>query len=263
MDYKNLLAEKRDDYILLTLNRPDKLNALNEEVLNELKSFFSQLGQQADFEIKGVVFTGAGEKSFIAGADIAAMSEMDTKAAEEFATLGQEVTLLMENLKVPVIAAVNGFALGGGCEMAMGCDFIFATENALFGQPEVKLGLLPGFGGTQRLSRIVGRNRAKELIYTGRNFNVNEAKDIGLVLNIYENKEALLEASFATLKAISKNSPLAVSACKRVMNEGNDLTVEEGLRCEVKFFSKIFSSEDKKEGTTAFVEKRKPVFKGK
>jgi len=262
-DYKNLLIERRDDFLLLTLNRPDKLNALNAEVLNELKSFLAELHSQSGFEIKGLVFTGAGDKAFIAGADIAQMSDMEPKDFEEFAKLGQTVTVLMENLKIPVIAAVNGFALGGGCEMAMGADFIYATKGALFGQPEVKLGLLPGFGGTQRLSKLVGRNRAKELIFSGRNFDVNQAKEYGLVLEIFESKEELLNASFETLKKISRNSPLAVSASKQVMNEGNDLTIEKGLECEVRFFVEISSSEDKKEGTAAFVEKRKPVFKGK
>jgi len=187
---------------------------------------------------------------------------MNPKEAGEFGLLGQEVTLLFETLSIPVIAAVNGFAFGGGCEMAMSCDFIYATENAIFGQPEVKLGLIPGFGGTQRLARLVGRNRAKEIIYTGRNVSAGEALEMGLVIKLFPNKEALIEGAVKTFGQIKKVSLNAVKLSKRVMNEGNDLTVPEGLKCELEQFSNIFSSNDMKEGTKAFIEKRAPNFEG-
>ena len=169
----------------------------------------------------------------------------------------------MDVYRDKVIAAVNGFALGGGCEMAMSCDFIYATDNAVFGQPEVKLGLIPGFGGTQRLAKLVGRNNAKELIYSGRNVKADEALRMGLIVRTFPSKEAMMTEALKTLKTISSNSPFAVSIAKKVMNEGIDLTIAEGLQLEKRQFSGIFSSEDMREGTRAFVEKRAPSFKGK
>ncbi|EQC45412.1 enoyl-CoA hydratase/isomerase family protein [Bacteriovorax sp. Seq25_V] len=246
---------------VLTINREAKFNALNSQVLMELKELLSDLSDNRE-KLQGMIVTGAGEKAFIAGADIAEMSSMETDEAFDFAELGQEVTLLFEALPYPVIACVNGFALGGGCEMAMACDFIYATENAVFGQPEVKLGLIPGFGGTQRLAKIIGRNKAKELIYTGRNVKAAEAKEIGLVVKTFATKDELIAAATATLEEISKNSPLAVGLSKFVMNEGNDLDVPAGLAIEAKHFGDIFSSYDMKEGTKAFVEKRVAEFKG-
>jgi len=210
-----------------------------------------------------LIVTGAGEKSFIAGADIAEMQDMSVDEGRSFGALGQEVTLLFESLPMPAIACVNGFALGGGCEMALACDFIYATESAVFGQPEVKLGLIPGFGGTQRLSKVVGRNRAKEIIYTGRNVLADEAAQIGLTIKTFSTKEELIAAAEKTLGLVQRVSPNAVRISKKVMNSGNDLTNEEGLKQELDQFSAIFSSEDMKEGTKAFVEKRKPEFTGK
>lgn len=260
-DYKFITFEQEADIGFLTLNRPDKLNALNPDVLTELKTFLTGV-LESGFSMKGLIFTGSGEKAFIAGADIAAMSDMGPEAGFEFGQLGQAVTLLFEQLQVPVIACVNGFALGGGCEMAMACDFIYATQSAIFGQPEVNLGLIPGFGGTQRLAKYIGRNRAKEFIYSGRNLPVADALEYGLVNRVFDNKEEMLEGAKETLKQIAKRSPYAVSIAKKVMNKANDFTVAEGLKAELDEFSNIFSSHDQKEGCTAFVEKRKPEFKG-
>lgn len=261
-NFETITFERNGDFAVLTINREKSLNALNSQVHMELKDLLTVLKANED-GIKGMILTGAGEKAFIAGADIVEMTDMSSDEAYDFAVLGQENTLLMEELPFPVIACVNGFALGGGCEMAMSCDFIYATETAVFGQPEVKLGLIPGFGGTQRLAKLIGRNKAKEILYTGRNIKVDEASEMGLVVKTFANKEEMLNGAFETLTQIAKNSPLAVALSKHVMNSGNDLTVSEGLEVEAKFFGEIFSSHDMKEGTKAFVEKRKPEFQGK
>jgi enoyl-CoA hydratase len=261
--WNTIKFELKDGFGLLTINRPTKLNALNTELLGELKELLTEIKKDEHFSIKGLLVTGEGEKAFIAGADIAEMSDMTPSDAYSLGQLGQQVSLLFETVQVPVIACVNGFALGGGLEMAMGCDFIYATENAIFGQPEVKLGLIPGFGGTQRLAKIVGRNFAKEMIYTGRNMNLQEAKQIGLVVKSFVKKEEMIAEGYKTLKQITENSSFAVAISKKVMNEGIDLTIVEGLQLEKRQFSAIFSSEDMREGTKAFLEKRKPHFKGK
>jgi enoyl-CoA hydratase len=261
-NFETITFEIKDNFGFLTINREKSLNALNSQVHMELKDCLSVL-KENDKGLRGMILTGAGEKAFIAGADIVEMSDMTSDEAYDFATLGQENTLLMEELPFPVIACVNGFALGGGCEMAMSCDFIYATESAVFGQPEVKLGLIPGFGGTQRLSKLIGRARAKEIMYTGRNIKIDEAKETGLVVKVFATKSEMIEGAMETLKKISYNSPLAVGLAKHVMNAGNDLTNAEGLEIEARQFGEIFSSADMKEGTTAFVEKRKPVFTGK
>ncbi len=255
--------EKINEFGILMLNRPTKMNALNSEMLTELKEFLTDLSQDTSFDLKGLILTGEGEKAFIAGADISEMSEMNPSDAYVLGQLGQQVSQLFENLRIPVIACVNGFALGGGCEMAMSCDFIYATNNAVFGQPEVKLGLIPGFGGTQRLAKIVGRAQAREMIYTGRNVDIIEAKEMGLVLRSFDTKYEMINEAMKTLKAISKNSPFAVSITKKVMNEGIDLTIAEGLQLEKRQFAAIFSSEDMREGTKAFIEKRVAKFQGK
>ncbi len=261
-NYANLLYEEDNGIGILTLNRESKLNALNGEVLSELKKFLENfMTEKAG--VRGLIFTGAGEKAFIAGADIASMSGMDEKQGTEFASLGQQVTILFEALSVPVIACVNGYALGGGCEMALACDFIYATDNAVFGLPEVSLGLIPGFGGTQRLENIVGRNIAREAIYTGRNIKSDEALRIGLINRVFSSKDELLNAAKNTISEMMKKSPNAIRIAKKVMNRGNDLPVNDGLEIEREKFGAIFSSYDMKEGTKAFVEKRKPVFKGK
>jgi len=262
-NYNTLKFEMQEKFGVLTINRPTKLNALNVELLTELKELLTDLKNDEKFEILGLIVTGDGDKAFIAGADIAEMSDMNASDAYTFGHLGQQVTMLFETLQVPVIACVNGFALGGGCEMAMSCDFIYATENAVFGQPEVKLGLIPGFGGTQRLAKLVGRNSAKEMIYSGRNVKAEEALRMGLVVRTFPTKEGMIAEAMKTLKAVAANSPYAVSIAKKVMNEGVDLTVTEGLQLEKRQFAALFTSEDMREGTKAFNEKRAPIFKGK
>jgi enoyl-CoA hydratase len=261
--YETLRFELKDHIGYLTINREKKLNALNQEVLRELKRMLNHLLEDKGTHLRGLIVSGAGDKAFIAGADIKEMQAMDVAQAKALGQLGQDVTLLFEKIPVPVIACVHGFALGGGCEMAMSCDFILATDSAVFGQPEVKLGLIPGFGGTQRLARLIGRNRAKEIIFTGRNIKAAEAKDLGLVLELYASKEEMIAAAEKILGRVMQVSPHGVKLVKSVMNLGNDLTVPEGLSIELEQFSKIFSSEDMREGTTAFVEKRAPVFTGK
>ncbi|AUN99326.1 enoyl-CoA hydratase [Bacteriovorax stolpii] len=261
--YTTLKFELQEKFGVITINRPTKLNALNTEVLSELKELLTDLKSDDKFEMLGLILTGEGEKAFIAGADIAEMADMTPSDAYTLGQLGQQVTVLFETIQVPVIACVNGFALGGGCEMAMSCDFIYATENAVFGQPEVKLGLIPGFGGTQRLAKLVGRNNAKELIFSGRNVKADEALRMGLVVRTFATKDAMMAEAMKTLKSIAANSPFAVGIAKKVMNEGIDLTIAEGLQLEKRQFSGIFSSEDMHEGTKAFVEKRAPNFKGK
>ena len=258
--FENLLVEVEDRIAVITINREQKLNALNESVLKDLKSCFAEIENNND--IFGVIITGAGEKAYIAGADISAMSGMDTEGGRKFAEFGQGVTVDIETCSKPVIAAVNGYALGGGLEFALCADFIYATENAIFGLPEVSLGLIPGFGGTQRLSKIIGRNKAKELIYTGKNLTAAEAYRNGLVLSIFENKNELLAGAKKCLAKMMKNSPFAISQAKKVINRGVDEVVETGLKIESETFGAIFSSYDMKEGTKAFAEKRKPEFKG-
>ena len=208
----------------------------------------------------GVILTGSGEKSFIAGADITGMSKMTPEETEAFAKLGQDVTIAMEDLALPMIACVHGFALGGGCEMAMSCDFIYASKQAVFGQPEVKWGVLPAFGGTQRLPKYIGRNRAKELIYSGTFIDVDKAYEWGLVNKITDDKASCLQAAVDCLKVIGRNGPLAVASAKEVMNAGNDMSNKDGLKQEGEVFGIIARSHDKAEGTKAFVEKRHPVF---
>ncbi|MBK22502.1 MAG: enoyl-CoA hydratase [Halobacteriovorax sp.] len=263
-NYETILFDINNGVGTITVNREKKLNALNSQVLKEIKDLLETIHEQdKTFSLKGLILTGAGDKAFIAGADISEMNGMTTDEAQAFGKLGQDVSLLFEKLHIPVIAAVNGFALGGGCEMAMSCDFIYATESAVFGQPEVKLGLIPGYGGTQRLARLIGRNRAKEIIYSGRNVKAEEALTLGLAVKLFPNKEAMMEGVEDTFSKILRNSPLAVGASKKVMNLGNDLTVEQGLGCELQQFAEIFSSNDMKEGTAAFMEKRAPEFTGK
>ncbi len=261
LDFETLSLEKSKNFVTLEINRPEKLNALNLQVLKELEACLTSLQKEAS--LRGLILTGAGDRAFVAGADIKEMAAMDSERAHAFGVLGQKVTLMLENLSIPVIACVNGHALGGGCEMAMSGDFIYATENAVFGQPEVKLGLIPGFGGTQRLARLVGRQRAREIIYSGRMVSAQEALQMGLVLKLFPTKEALVEAAFQSLETISKASPLAVATAKKVINRGCDLTVEQGLELEAAQFSAIFNSQDMREGTRAFVEKRPPQFSGK
>lgn len=246
----------------LTINRPDKLNALNEQVLTEMREALKLIHQNNNEQLQGLFLMGAGDKAFIAGADIAQMSKMTAQEGEKLGKLGQEVTVLFEKLRLPVVALVQGFALGGGMEMAMACDFILATKNAIFGQPETKLGLIPGFGGTQRLAKIVGKARAKELIFSGRNISADEAKALGIVLELYDSKTDLEQAGLDLLKSFQVASPLAVSASKKAINEGSDLPVTSGLVTELQCFYSAFNSQDREIGTKAFLSKEKPNFVG-
>lgn len=259
--FETLNLEFKENILFLSINRPDKLNALNRQVLSELKDLFEN-DLNKEKTCKGVILFGQGEKAFIAGADIQSMSSMEPHDAREFARLGQEVTLLMENLELPIIAAVDGFALGGGCEMSMSCDFIYATEKSLFGQPEVNLGLIPGFGGTQRLARYIGRSRAKELIYTGKNFSASDGAEWGLVARVFKTRQEMMDEAFKTLSVIGQKSSLIIGRCKKVINNGESLSLDEALEIERQGFMSIFDTYDTKEGMKAFLEKRKPSFKG-
>jgi enoyl-CoA hydratase len=257
-NFETLLLEVNDGIGTLTINRPTKLNALNIQVHRELKACLTELQTSS---LKGLILTGEGEKAFIAGADIAEMKPMSPGEAKAFSELGQQVTLLLESLPFPVIAAVNGFALGGGFEMALACDFIFASSNAVFGLPEVKLGLIPGFGGTQRLFRVVGERRAKEIMFSGRNVKVEEAKAVGIVLEIFENKAQLLEEAKKWFSLAKANSSEAIASAKRTLQGGTQRTLKDGLKLEAEAFGNIFQTEDMIEGTAAFIEKRKANFK--
>ena len=262
MTYQTLLVEQHNGIVTLTINRPDKLNALSEVVLGELKDLLTGLAAKSFPEIRGMVVTGAGDKAFIAGADISRMAEMSPAEGATFSQLGQSVPLLLEALPFPVIACVNGYALGGGCELAMGCDYIFATETAVFGQPEVSLGLIPGFGGCVRLLRFVGPGRAKELIYTGRNVKADEALRIGLVNRVFATKQDMLAGAAESLALVTAKSPVAVSVCKQILNELEGKSTRDQLRVENDGFYRVFDSADKREGTAAFLAKRKAAFPG-
>ena len=260
MNYMNLSAEVKEDIVVLTINRPDKLNALNGETLAELKSFFLQVKDDPDVSV--VIVTGAGEKAFIAGADIVELSKQDGLSGKEFSARGQEVFNLIENLGKPVIAAINGFALGGGCELALACHIRIASEHAKIGQPEVNLGIIPGYGGTQRLAKLVGKGKANELILTGDMIDAEEAKQMGLVNQVYQHDEFLAKA-WEMAEKISKKGSIAVKLAIEAINRSNELSMNEGQAIEATLFGLCCSSEDFKEGTTAFLEKRKPNFKNK
>jgi len=259
MTYTTLLFDLRDAVATVTVNRPDKLNALNAAVIAELGDVAGRL--QKDPAIRGVILTGAGSKAFVAGADIgeiAAQGPVDGKAR---ALEGQRVFRSLERCGKPVIAAVNGFALGGGCELAMACHLRVASEQARFGQPEVKLGIGPGYGGTVRLPRLVGRGRALELLLTGQMIDAQEAWRIGLVNRVVP-ADRLLGESEQILRSILENGPLAVRACLEAVDTGLDVGVDEALLLEANLFGLLSGTADMREGTTAFIEKRKPAFKG-
>ena len=238
---------------IITINRPKALNALNSTVLEEL----DQTLNAVDLEnIRCLILTGAGEKSFVAGADIGEMSTLTKAEGEAFGKKGNDVFRKLETFPIPVIAAVNGFALGGGCEISMSCDIRICSENAVFGQPEVGLGITPGFGGTQRLARLVGSGKAKEMIYGARNIKADEAYRIGLVNNVYPIEE-LMPAAKKLASTIARNAPIAVRNCKRAINEGLQVDMDQAIVIEEKLFGDCFESCDQREGMTAFLEKRK------
>ena len=258
--FDNILYEKNGPIAKVTLNRPKVLNALNQTVFLELKAAFENA--RDDSEVRGVILTGSGDKAFAAGADIAEMSNYTAFEAEQATRRAQEVTELIENLGKPVVAAVNGFALGGGCELASACTIRIASETAKFGQPEVKIGIMPGAGGTQRLPRLVGKGRALQLILSGEIINVQEAYRIGLV-NEVVSAANLISRAEAILNQINLNAPLGVKFSIEAVNKGLDASVSEGLLIEASLFGICAGSEDKKEGTTAFLEKRVPQFHGR
>lgn len=237
----------------ITINRPKALNALNSQVLDELNEVIDAVDLDT---VRCLILTGAGEKSFVAGADIAEMSSLTKAEGEAFGKKGNDVFRKLETFPIPVIAAINGFALGGGCEISMSCDIRICSENAVFGQPEVGLGITPGFGGTQRLARTVGVGMAKEMIYGGRNIKADEAYRIGLVNHVYPLEE-LMPAAKKLAATIAKNAPIAVRASKKAINDGLDAAMDDAIVIEEKLFGSCFESYDQKEGMTAFLEKRK------
>jgi len=260
MNYKNILFEIKNKIAFVTINRPDKLNALNNDTLNELKTCFENIRLNDDVNV--VILTGAGEKAFVAGADISELNKLDGTTGKTFAEFGQGVFNQIENLNKPVIAAVNGFALGGGCELAMACHIRLASEKAKFGQPEVNLGIIPGYGGTQRLSRLINTGRAAELILTGDIIDANEAFRIGLVNKVYKLEE-LLDKATELAEKISSKGQIAVELSLKAIVSTNNLSETDGLKYEAELFGNCCSTEDFKEGTSAFLEKRKPEFKKK
>jgi enoyl-CoA hydratase len=256
----NVLYEKKGSIAHVTVNRPKVLNALNTPTWTDIRAAFEVA--KADPSVLGVILTGAGEKAFIAGADISELAHVDAYEAEESSRFGQSVLDLIENLGKPVIAAINGFALGGGCETAMACTIRIAAEHARFGQPEVKLGLLPGGGGTQRLPRLVGKGRALQLILTGETISAQEAYRIGLVNEVVPAAN-LIERAEAILKQIAANAPIAVKFSLEAANKGLETSQAEGFALEASYFGICAATEDKKEGTSAFLEKRAPQFHGR
>jgi enoyl-CoA hydratase len=260
MAFVNLLLEKDNGLGILYVNRPKALNALNQETLLEMKDALTSISH--DPEIDVLIITGSGDKAFVAGADIAFMQNLSAVEARKFGALGQTVFRMIETMEKPVIAAVNGFALGGGCELAMCCDFRIASTKAKFGQPEVGLGITPGFGGTQRLPRLIGAGMARQLLYTADIIDANEALRIGLVNNILPPEE-LMDNVKAIARKIMKKGKLAVRFCKAATNEGLQTDIDRAITIEADLFGLCFSTEDQKEGMTAFVEKRAANFTGK
>ena len=248
-----VLFEKQGDIGIITINRPEALNALSTAVLDD---FYEVIGKIDTDEVRAVIITGSGSRSFVAGADIGEMSAMTVAEALAYGKKGNDLFLQIENLPVPVIAAVNGFCLGGGNELAMSCDIRICSENAVFGQPEVGLGITPGYGGTQRLARIIPAGLAKELLFTGSNIKADRALAIGLVNAVYPQDE-LMEQAMKLAGKIAKNAPVAVRACKEAVNKGLQTDIEHAVQIEEGLFSSCFATEDQKEGMKAFLEKRK------
>ncbi len=260
MEFKNLLIETADGVALLTINSPRTMNALNSEVLGELECALYELN--LDGAAKAVILTGAGEKAFVAGADIKEMAAMTAHEGHRFGLMGQRVMMLIEKMTKPVIAAVNGYALGGGLELALACDFIYASHKAKLGFPEVTLGIMPGFGGTQNLARLIGPNRANELIFTGRMIDAEKALAWGIVNEVFAPEELIAKAR-ETAVAIAGVGTLGVAYAKDAIANGLNMTKEDGFRYEASLFGVLFATEDQKEGMEAFVDKRKAAFRGK
>ena len=259
MSYANILVEKKESIGVIKINRPNNLNALNKDTILELTKAVEEL--EKDKSIKVVILTGEG-KAFIAGADIRQMKDMNPSEAKKFAEMGHKLLMNIENSRLPFIAAVNGYALGGGCEVMMACDICIASSSAKIGQPEINLGIHPGFGGTQRLPRLVGRMKAKELLLTGDNIDANEAHRIGLV-NMVVPDDKIMEETEKIASKIAGKSTVQTAFIKTLVNKGMEVDLNKACALEISYFSKSFQTEDQKEGMTAFLEKRKPNFKGK
>ena len=257
--YKTLLTILENGILTIVINRPDKLNALHKEVFFELNKILEEIENNP--AIKSAIITGAGSKAFVAGADISEFGGLNKEDAMALAKRGQDTFARIENSSKPIVAAVNGFALGGGCELAMSCNFRVAAENAKFGQPEVNLGLIPGYGGTQRLVQLIGKGKAMELLLSAHMIDANEAKQLGLV-NYVTTAETLLEHTKKILDIINSKAPLAVAGCIKAANAVYNET-QDGYAVEIEEFGNSFATEDMKEGTSAFLEKRKAVFSGK
>ncbi len=260
MTYENILYEKKAQLAYITINRPKVLNALNMATMEELRAAFAEV--KNDAEVRVVLLTGSGEKAFVAGADINELARHNPVEAKEYTHRGQSVLDLIENLGKPVLACINGFALGGGCEIALACTMRLASDNAKLGQPEVKLGIIPGYGGSQRLPRLVGKGFANQMLLTGEMITAQEAHRIGLVNEVVPLAELLPRAE-AIAQQIIANGPLAVQYTLEAVNQGMEMPLSEALFLEATLFGVACATEDKKEGTTAFLEKRPPQFKGK
>ncbi len=258
MEYNFLKVERNEGITVMKISAPKSLNALNSTILKEIDDFIGSL----DATTRVLIITGDGEKSFVAGADISEMAHLDEPQGFEFGRLGAQVFRRIETLPIPVIAAVNGFALGGGCELAMSCDIRIASNKAKFGQPEVGLGIIPGFSGTYRLPKLIGQGYAKEMIYTGKVIRADEALRIGLVNAVYEPEE-LMDKAMEMAQMMFKNAPVAISLAKQSINEGYDLDADGAIGLENKLFGKCFATSDQKEGMDAFLNKRKAAFTGK
>ena len=258
MKFETLQLEIKDQIAYVTINRPKALNALNSKVLEELKEAFQSLDLRT---VRVAILQGAGDKSFVAGADIKEMLNLSSQEAEQFSKVGQVVFSSMEELSIPIIGIIQGFALGGGLELALSCDILIFGEKAKIGLPEVTLGLLPAFGGTQRLSRSVGLYKAKEMIFTGNFYSAQEALDMGLANKVVA-QDKLLETAEKIAKTIASRGPVAVARSKTLVHKSRDLNMKDGFDLEAKEFSKLFDHQDSKEGMSAFIEKRKAKFKG-
>jgi len=260
MTYQNILFELEGGIATITFNRPKALNALNSDLLSEFGQALDEIA--ANDDIRVLILTGSGEKAFVAGADISELATLNALQGKQFAEKGHSAIGKLQKLSIPVIAAVNGFALGGGSEIALACDFIYASEEAKFGLPEITLGLIPGFGGTQRLPRLIGKNMAKELIFTGRMLSAKEAAEIGMVNNVVGAAD-LMEKVNKTAMAIASKGKVSLRAAKYAVNKGMDTDLDTGCVIEIDAFALCMASHDAAEGTRAFLEKRKPDFKGK